>query len=43
MSVQQFEDWLLEGQSINIVGLAGSGRTVTLLELEETQKGDPAT
>ncbi|MBK8332671.1 MAG: hypothetical protein IPL07_09875 [Acidimicrobiaceae bacterium] len=40
--MQQFEDWLLEGQSINIVGLAGSGRTVTLLELEATLKADPA-
>lgn len=36
------EGWLLEGHSLNIVGLAGSGRTCALLDIKSALLGDPS-
>jgi hypothetical protein len=39
--VNELEGWLLEGHSLNIVGLPGSGRTAELLEIESMLQADP--
>lgn len=40
--MNEVEGWLLEGHSLNIVGLPGSGRTEALIEVESVLQADPA-